>query len=864
MFENHFNDCLRLYGRTSFQVDFSKSIWSSTYKAQEDQDIDHTFYRVASTVASIEKDSQLWTERFYDLFVGFKACPGGRILSNAGAKWDGTSWFNCFVGTKPDVDQDSIEGIYQTLIAQAQTLKSEGGWGMNFSFIRPRGAFIHGIGSSTPGAVKFMELFDKSSEIITEGSGVTSKSKKGKEKIRKGAQMSTLDCWHPDVEEFITAKQTEGRLTKFNMSVNCVNEFMDLVVKLTEMRKSGASKTEIDELDKWDLVFPDTTHEKYKQEWDGDIQTWKEKGYPVVVYRTVSALDLFDKIITSTYNRSEPGVQFLDRANETYLFNYSGVKIKASNPCGEQTMPFSSACDLASINLTQFVSGNGFDLKNLGRCVGYAVRFLDNVNSLSPTPLPEYTEAVTKRRRIGLGVMGWGSALFMLKVRYGSKKAENLKDELMKTFVYSAVGASIDLAEEKGMFEGCDPEQLAKHKYWDMIDLPTELRERMRKFGMRNSSLFSIQPTGNTGILCNNVSGGLEPIFLPSYIRTVIVPNCPSDMVDVVPKYWQGEFHETEAFKFSKEGDEVILTGEFNGVLYKIDKNRGLTKEEPCTDYGVSHLIERGEWDPNAEWAVTTASLAVEDHITDMTGWCKWIDASCSKTVNVPNDYPFDSFKGVYLNAYKSGVIKGITTYRAGTMTSVLKSVDAKEEKSENSIHYTHAPKRPKELECDIVTTTVEGQKWTVFVGLMNNRPYEIFGGLSEQIVLPRKYKTGFIKKHKISRSETSYDLYVGEVDDPIVIKNVVKTFRDDNMAWATRILSTSLRHGVPVNFIVEQLQREAKDGLHSFSKAIARVLKKYIEDDTKSGENCANCGEKLIFREGCSLCLSCGLSKCG
>jgi ribonucleoside-diphosphate reductase alpha chain len=229
MFDNHFKNCLSSYGRTNYQVEFSKSIWSSTYKARQDESIDHTFYRVASTVASIEENKEEWTERFYDLFTNFKACPGGRILSNAGAKWDGTSWFNCFVGTKPDVDQDSIEGIYQTLIAQAKTLKSEGGWGMNFSFIRPRGAFIHGIGSESPGAVKFMELFDKSSEIITEGSGVTSKNKKGKEKIRKGAQMSTLDCWHPDVEEFITAKQTEGRLTKFNMSVGITEGFMAAV-----------------------------------------------------------------------------------------------------------------------------------------------------------------------------------------------------------------------------------------------------------------------------------------------------------------------------------------------------------------------------------------------------------------------------------------------------------------------------------------------------------------------------------------------------------------------------------------------------------------------------------------------------------
>lgn len=304
---------------TEFQTDFSREVWETTYKHHTDETVDDTFHRVASAIAKNEENSDEWANKFQDIMEGFKVVPGGRILANAGTERRNTTLMNCYVGALPNQNLDSIDGIYKVLVDQANTLKSEGGWGMDFSWIRPRGAFIGGVGVESPGAVRFMELFDKSSDIITSGSGKKTSNAKGKAKIRKGAQMATLVCSHPDIVEFITAKQTQGRLSKFNMSVNCTDEFMALV---------NLNDPTID----WNLEFPDTDHPKYNEEWLGRLGDWKAKGYPTKVYQTVKVQWLWNLIMESTYNRNEPGVMFLDRANNLNPLSY-GETILSTNPC---------------------------------------------------------------------------------------------------------------------------------------------------------------------------------------------------------------------------------------------------------------------------------------------------------------------------------------------------------------------------------------------------------------------------------------------------------------------------------------------------------------------------------------------------
>lgn len=1143
---------------TQFQDSFSEEIWKSTYKDYNDSNLEDTFKRVARTMASAEvpDKQQEWYEKFLDMLTDFKGVTGGRIMSNAGTEWKNTGFLNCYVTPMPSEDIDSIEGIQKVLKDQANTLKSEGGWGCDFSFIRPRGSFIKGVGVESPGAVKFMELFDKSSEIVTSGSGKKSTNKKAKGKIRKGAMMATLSVSHPDIIEFVTAKQTQGRLTKFNMSVDCSDEFMELVLK-------G------DDSD-WKLEFPDTTHPAYKKEWNGRLSDWKAKGYKVDLYETVKVQDLWNLIMESTYARAEPGVMFLDRANAFNPLSY-GEKIISTNPCfrgdmkllttegykrldelvnkefenvnkdgsasegyvwsngvkdivevkplkresifctpdhvfmlnngedcmakdlkGKQLMPFYSikrqpenieafqagfllgdgclgrlasdahegmevcigkkdldvayyfgvngegkhylvsnkvvakkfgllaastfdrvlpevvdsdfmmglysangcvirsgkrvslkatshalvlqvvewlkakgiscyvttnkatkvmfangeytckqsydvnitgvdnlvlfaktvsfvhkykqdwlesvikesgvrvtnvipagqaevfdfnepethwgvigdvvvhncgeqvlapagVCCLGTLNLTQFVNKDlsGFDLVKLKKYVGYMVRFLDNVNTVSSAPLPEYKYSMENKRRVGSGVMGWGSALFMLKVKFGSEKADELREQVMKTYAQTAYETSIDLAVEKGMFSLCEPLKHAEGLFIRNLGLSEEYMQKLRTTGIRNSSLMSQQPNGNTSITANIVSGGIEPVFMPEYVRTVIVPVVPDEIKDVTPKYFEGEFFETALFKFSKEGDEDILRGTHtDGIVYKIDKSRGLTKEVLCEDYGVRFLKKLGKWDSSAEWASTTANLSVQDHVNDLKGFARWTDSACSKTANIPYDYPYEDFKTLYLDVYKTGFIKGFTTYRSGTMTSVLSAKEEQEDSPDEII--LDDVKLPDNLPATLKTLRSEGRKWylTVIENTERTRPVALF------------VQTNANEKTVSTNDAVEYLLSLARAKG-IPEKHVLDVERkingDNNSSKICRCISLNLRHGVGIKSIVSCL-----DKTDAFAGTFVFHIKKYLsslikDGEVVKGEKCSECGgENIVYQEGCKICLSCGSSKCG
>jgi ribonucleoside-diphosphate reductase alpha chain len=1110
---------------TLFQDSFSEEVWNTTYKDHQDKDINDSFWRVACAIASVEITEELrkkWTENFYEMMINFHCVPGGRILANAGTEFKGTSLINCFVSPSPAFDADSMVGILQTLKAQTLTLKSEGGWGNNFSVLRPRGSFINGIGVESPGAVKFMELFDKSSEIITSGSGSKSLNKKAKGKIRKGAMMGVLDClggntpintiegkkpikelvgtkpylyctdgegnvyvrqaelvwskgsrktirvvfdnddfidctaehefmltdgtykkaqdlqmsdslsalnkrmlnnylhlgitgsrkliaehnavyemmygeypsclgskkrtgtdtiahhmdevkwnnhpeniqrmtvkehsihhsdllkqmqkdraqkmkgttwtefygtekaedirkkytskrkgtipwnkglvfskdntnhkvvrieegieqevfdiampeyhnfcangvfvhncWHPDIVEFITAKQTSNRLQKFNVSVNCVDAFMEKVLQVYEWKKAGVEQELVDEIT-WDLIFPETTHKQYKAEWKGDIVDWQEKGYPVTVYKTLKVEWLWNLITQSTYNRNEPGILFLDRSNKFNQLNYL-EKIASTNPCGEQMLSPGGICCLGTLNLTQFVNKThtGFDLTKVKKYVKYLVRFLDNVNAYSDAPLPEYVEAMRKKRRIGCGLMGWGSALYMMQVRFGSAKADEVRAELLKAFTHAGVAASIELAEEKGMFEFCDPEKHVISPYWDNIDLPKSLRERMRKSGIRNSSLFSMQPNGNSSIFANIVSGGIEPIFLHGYIRTIIVADMPAHIADVTPIWYQGEWYETEMFKFAEEGDEQILRGvDKHGVVYKIDKNRGLTKEVLCEDYGVRFLKSLGLWDATADWAVTTDTLSVNEHVSDLKGFAKAVDSACSKTVNLPNDYSFEAFQGIYLDAYKTGFIKGLTTYRAGSMTAVLSAADQKNNTDEEVIISDIKMPDTSSAEVKVLRDHEGGssRKWYVTVTLNENKaPIALF---VQTNAMEKTVTTNDALERLLAMARTKGipEKYVAGVEE--------KFQHDSNSTKIARTIGLLLRHGVRIKNIVAEIDKIEGVTFASFLFHLKKLLGGYIKDGEKiAGATCSNCGSsQMVYESGCSKCLQCGGSKC-
>lgn len=875
---------------TKFIDEFSKEIYEQTYR-YGNETIDETQHRVAKDLARIENDQEFWTNQFQWALEDFKFVPGGRITSNAGTGLKGTTYINCFVdgfdGYKPTIaskdillaefaiieqqllgetnvskvvsairgladkftSRDSMEGILATLRRQALILKSEGGYGFCADTLRPRGGFIHGIGNETPGAVRMLDMWDTQSAVITAGSGQKTKKEKAKIKIRKGAQMVTMSVWHPDIEEFITSKQTPGRLTKFNMSLLVTDEFMDAVEKNAP----------------WNLIYPDFEEnmDLYDQEWDGNIKKWMEKGYPVKTYKTFeNANELWDLIMNSTYNRNEPGVLFVDamnRLNNLYYCEY----ISATNPCGEQILPVGGVCLLGSLNLTQFLDFNkkDWDYNKLSKVIPIAIRFMDNVNDVTYVPLESQRKNLQDKRRIGLGIMGYGSALMMLKIRYGSKEALKLTDDLMKFIMNTAYQSSAIIASEKGAFPLYDKEKYLAGEFVKKL-APATIAV-IEKYGTRNSHLLSIQPTGNSSIFANVVSGGLEPIFLPEYVRTSMMPYPPEGLY--VPKNidWINKQYTSDTdWIWIKEGDDNLLKTEFGGYTWKFDRDRGLLRETIVKDYAVRYLEQSKEWDSTADWAATTTQLTIDEHVDTMAVMSKYIDSAMSKTVNIPNDYSFEDFKRLYMEFYKAGTIKGGTTYRAGTMTEVLGAVDKPKEDVDGKplrIVKTTAPKRPKTLPCDIYNVTANGEKWIVLIGLLDGDPYEVFAfkPKTEGLHLPVRLKDGYLTKIKKGR----YDL---QCEGGITIEDLSQHFETTEQEALTRLISAALRHGSDSKFIMEQLNK-SEGTIVSFSKAIARTLKKYIPEDSNTGESCPSCGEKaLVYQEGCMVCLNCSSSKCG
>jgi len=843
---------------SKFSNSFSEETWYQKYKFGSDTCVEDTWRRVAKDLASIEKDKEKWEEEFYSILDDFKFVPGGRITSNAGTKLKGTTFFNCFVSGAEGYDIDSIEGIYKELTRQAKILKSEGGYGFCADFMRPSGSHIKGIANQSPGAVKFLELWDKSSEIITSGSGKKSR-KDQKNFIRKGAQMVTLSSSHPDIIEFIEAKKTEGRLTKFNMSVLCTDKFMKAVEK--------------DE--PWDLVFPNYEEYSalYKSSWDGNFNKWEEiirqaggKAPVFIIYHTFdSARELWDLIMSNTSSRNEPGCIFIDTVN--YMNNLKKIEyISASNPCGEQYLAINSACLLGSINLVKFINEdyNDWDYDKLHNVIRVAVRLMDNVNDVSNLPLKEQDKEVKAKRRIGLGVMGYASALMMMRVRYSSKRGLDLTDKLMRFITNTAYSESAILAKEKGAFDKYDDSDFLSSNFVKKLDDST--KKLIKKYGIRNSHLTSIQPTGNSACFANLVSGGLEPLFMHGYVRTSIQPSPPDGMwmpVDIVwnkksffttaPDNWDGDEKTSTQWKWVKEGDEHLLSTEFNDKVWKYDKNRGLLKEEWIEDYAVTNLKAREKWNPDAKWSDCSMDLKVEEHIKVMEVFANMIDSAMSKTVSVSNDYPYEDFKDVYIKAWKAG-IKGVTTYREGTMATVL-SATSSLDSTEGKIIKTSSPERPKDLNCDVHHIKVKGEEYFVLVGLLEGDPYEVFAG-----------KNGFIdkktKKGSVRKLGRPKGVYKAVLEDGLELSPVNATCSQDEDAL-TRMTSTALRHGADIHMIVQQLEK-VKGDMHTFAKSMARALKKYIKDGTKEGYNCPDCGQDSLIRmEGCLKCLGCSYSAC-
>jgi ribonucleoside-diphosphate reductase alpha chain len=485
---------------------------------------------------------------------------------------------------------------------------------------------------------------------------------------------------------------------------------------------------------------------------------------------------------------------------------------------------------------------------------------MDNVNDITHVPLPSQRKNLKDKRRIGLGVLGYGSALLMARVKYGSPRALKMTEELMSFFTNEAYRASALLAKEKGAFPLYDEEEYLKSEFVKQLD--DETITLIKKYGMRNSHVTSIQPTGNSSCFANLVSGGLEPLFMHGYVRTSIQPTCPEKVSIPENVDWKKKTFDLKGdhdwlmpdWKWVKEGDENLLAASFNDKTWKLDSHRGLTKEEWIEDYGVSALKALDKWDDTAQWSSCTMELGVDAHVNTMSIFAKWVDSAISKTINLPNDYPYEDFQSVYIKAWENG-IKGFTTYRAGTMTSVLAAESSLEE-DKDRIRKTTAPERERELPCDVYHIKVKGEEYFVLVGLYNGDPYEVFAG-----------KNGFIDKKvsngtiiKLGRPK---GVYKAVLDNGLELSPINATCSAEEDAL-TRMTSTALRHGADMHLIVQQLEK-VKGDMTCFAKSMARAIKKYIPDGAKEGGVCPKCEAKdsLIRQEGCVVCIQCGDSKC-
>ncbi|MGB0960305.1 MAG: adenosylcobalamin-dependent ribonucleoside-diphosphate reductase [Halocynthiibacter sp.] len=480
-----------------FAAPIAEQIWDMKYRFKTaegdaiDGTIEDTWKRIAGDLAKCEKDPSKWEKVFYDALEDFKFLPAGRITAGAGTARSVTL-FNCFVmGTIPD----SMGGIFDMLKEAALTMQQGGGIGYDFSTIRPKGADVKGVAADASGPLSFMDVWDAMCRTIMSAGS------------RRGAMMATMRCDHPDIEDFITAKQDAARLRMFNLSVLITDDFM------------AAVKDDGD----WELTFNGET------------------------YHTLRARDLWDRIMQSTYDFAEPGVIFIDRINQMNNLNYC-EQIAATNPCGEQPLPPYGACLLGSVNLARLVlhpfeDNARLDEETLTTLVATAVRMMDNVVDVSNFPLEEQAREAEAKRRIGLGVTGLADALLMVRETYGTEAAAERSEGWFKLIARAAYQASIDLAKEKGAFPLFDKEgYLASGAMQQMDD---DIRGQIAEHGIRNALLTSIAPTGTISLYAGNVSSGIEPVFAMSYTRKVLQKDgsrTEEEVVDYAAQAWREKY----------------------------------------------------------------------------------------------------------------------------------------------------------------------------------------------------------------------------------------------------------------------------------------------------------------------------------
>lgn len=813
-------------------------VWSSKYALKDsDGNIyeltpDDMHHRIAGEIARIEQKypNPMSEEEIYGLLKDFKyIVPQGSPMAGIGNNYQVGSLSNCFV-IGLDGHPDSYGGIIRIDEEQVQLMKRRGGVGHDLSHIRPKGSPVKNSALTSTGLVPFMERYSNSTrEVAQDG--------------RRGALMMTVSIAHPDAEDFIDAKMTEGKVTGANVSVKINDAFMQSVVDGTPYRQQ----------------FPVNA---------ADPEVVKE----------IDASKLWNKIVHNAWKSAEPGVLFWDtiqRESVPDCYSDLGFETVSTNPCGEIPLCPYDSCRLVAINLYSYVKepfteNASFDFDLFRSHVGKAQRIMDDIIDLEMEKIdmiiekiesdPETAEVkctelnlwkkirskTLKGRRTGCGTTGEGDMLASLGYRYGTQEATEFSTDVHKELALAYYSASVDMARERGAFEVYDPKREENNPYIKRLrEADPPLYERMVKYGRRNIACLTIAPTGTTSIM-TQTSSGIEPVFLPVYKRKRKVnPSDENVRIDFVDEVG-------DAF------EEFVV---YHHKFLEWMKVKGIERRSNMTAEEIDELVKQSPY-----YKATSNDVDWMEKVRMQGAVQKWVDHSISVTINLPADVTEELVGNLYVEAWKAGC-KGCTVYRDGSRNNVLESV-----KSTPLIATPeHIVKRPIELDADVVRFQNNKEKWIAFVGLVDGKPYEIFTGLADDedgIFCPKSVNSGKIIKAVDAEGKKRYDFqFINKRGYKTTIEGLSEKFNPEFWNYA-KLISGVLRYGMPIDQVLKLVGGLELDStnINTWKNGVERALKKYLPNGTAAtGQKCPKCGaETLIYQEGCLICTSCGASKCG
>lgn len=836
--------------------ELATSAWIDKYKMENEKTPDDMHKRLAIEFSKVEdayKEKQpemttglfnslsdygktrprLTEDRIYEMFKDFKyIIPQGSVMSQLGNNESFGSISNCVVIDSPE---DSYAGIMEADSQLAHLMKRRCGVGLDISTLRPSGSKVSNSAKSSTGAVSFMNRFSETTREVAQGG-------------RRGALMLTMDVNHPDILDFIKSKRDLTKITGANISIKVNDEFMRAV--------------ENDE--DYILSFPVDKYIDYNlhsdQPFNQTIRCSDSEGDYYV--KRVNAKEIYDEFIKSNWMSAEPAFLFWDRVQEYSPDGvYENYKQISTNPCSEIAMQPFDTCRLMVLNMTSFVDNPytenaKFDFKKFREYAYEQQRLADDLIDLEVEKIDRILDKLREEnnvknkleidlwnnlkttalngRRTGCGFTGLGDTIAMLGYAYDSDESLSFVNEAMFNKFKGELDCTIDLSILRGSFKEWD-NKLENNSFYAFIKTNFEEEwSRMCKFGRRNISWSTVAPTGTVSLMAQTTSG-IEPLFMPYYIRRKKINPNQTNKIDFVDDNGDSWTEYPVVHKGLSDWINIQAKGKYS--VSELDRGdlEGFFKESPY--YGST--AESIDWLKRVE-----LQSIVQKYTTH----------SISSTINLPNEVSEKEIADIYLHSWKQG-LKGITVYRDGCRSGVLIS-DSSVTKNNNDFSDVDAVKRPKELDMDLFHTTAKGERFTIIVGLMENRPYEIFAVRGE---IGRHGVSGRIKK----LTGGKYDISQNEE----LIENITQGMTGAEIAL-TRLVSMGLRHRVNVKYIVEQLNK-SEDFIVSFSKAIARTLKKYIPEGETSSVKCQNpdcTGDRtnVIFEEGCSRCLDCGSSKCG